>query len=88
MITENRGEIPERTRKALEKRWHKLLDDCIEAARKAGVENPEIYIEGEAGLYVTDGPSHEGHNERTVRDCAMILLSWPGHGYTCDVGAW
>lgn len=79
----------DRVEKSLKKRWDALLCDVAEELKTRGVERPEIYIEGEAGLYAIDGGHPHWDGEDIKRQQAVVFgpLGWPGK-FVCDVGAW
>lgn len=74
----------------LNKRWKALLADMVEELRARGIEKPEIYIEGEAGLYAINGNHPKWDPMRSDRgEAAEFHLGWPnGTGAVFDVGAW
>lgn len=76
------------TEASLKRRWKALLVDAVGLARERGCKDPEVYIEGEAGLYVFDGDPHRGDHGLARLDNAVVYIGWPNDlGFTYDVGA-
>ncbi len=76
----------------LKKAWDKLLKDCVKTAKQMGAEDPTIYIEGNSGLIVFDGPSHD-EADRPRHHAMLFTLPWPKMAWLeisspPDVGAW
>jgi hypothetical protein len=67
------------TEKQLRKRWHKLCEDAVALAKKKGIEDPRIFVEGGSGLCVMDG-------DILSQDQIVFQLGWPG--VKGDCGAW
>ena len=73
----------------LSKAWVKLLTDLHAEARKMGATDPQIYIEGNSGLVVMDGPPHDETtgNFEPRHGAVLFIMPWP-RGMQCGVGAW
>lgn len=66
--------------------WVKLLTDLETEGRRLGATDPQVYIEGNSGLVVLDGPPHDEH-DNPRRDAILFILPWPP-GKQGSVGAW
>lgn len=69
----------------LQKRFHKLMEDILAEASKAGATDPHIFFEGTSGLVVF---ANGDHNDNTHRpDDILFYFRWPeGHAGKFDAG--
>ena len=89
MAENRRLEIHSRVEKGLERRFQKLLRDCVAAAIDAGA-NPadvNIYYESEGSLHICSGNTHPGLSACADQSVVMGSLRIP-RGVNIDCGSW